>query len=471
MTDSLGDDISIISTLPPRWENWHDKGSHIDFSSHEQPQLQEVRYLGRGASAIVYETRCKGIALACKKIYCRNRVEVNKYKSGAEIEILKKLEHHHIVKLIGTYTHQNVMGLLLWPVAVCDLATLFKDLDGLKTPPHDGRLDSEVEERFFKLGIQTESSSVAVRFAQRRLFQSFPCLTGAIAYLHSQKIRHKDLKPSNVLLFDDNILLTDFGISTDFSDLTRSETDHGIRGTSRYFAPEVAPYLPYGRKADIFSLGCIFLEIFWASKTESIMEDFKAVLLADDDCSFHANLQNIRTWCDGEHGHSNAVRRLLIEIKYMMSQSPEDRPSAREIEQFFAVADGLRGPDDWPLYAPCCAPLTQQNALLEHERESFRASFRVDESTSLSGSTANPKVESNLPRGDILERLGIRRASSKTSIASSTLSNPYKGMKKKPEPYTAHMLRVQPKVQTTARKDIDEPISAIRKKLSLFSRR
>ena len=43
-----------------------------------------------------------------------------------EIEILKKLKHEHIVRIVGTYTHRQFLGLLLHPVAVCDLATLFE---------------------------------------------------------------------------------------------------------------------------------------------------------------------------------------------------------------------------------------------------------------------------------------------------------------------------------------------------------
>ena len=60
----------------------------------------------------------------------------------------------------------------------------------------------------------------------------------AVAYLHDQKIRHKDLKPSNILLTSDNLILSDFGSATDFSHLSQSATDNE-RGTPKYFAPEV----------------------------------------------------------------------------------------------------------------------------------------------------------------------------------------------------------------------------------------
>ncbi|PSN63191.1 kinase-like protein, partial [Corynespora cassiicola Philippines] len=87
------------------------------------------------------------------------------------------------------------------------------------------------------------------------------CLITAVEYLHEQKIRHKDLKPSNILLGPNDVWLTDFGSATDFSMLSQSATDGVERGTPKYFAPEVASFEPHGRAADMFSLGCVLLEI------------------------------------------------------------------------------------------------------------------------------------------------------------------------------------------------------------------
>ena len=37
------------------------------------------------------------------------------------------------------------------------------------------------------------------------------CLASAVKYLHEHKCRHKDIKPGNILIKDDKVLITDFG--------------------------------------------------------------------------------------------------------------------------------------------------------------------------------------------------------------------------------------------------------------------
>ena len=90
----------------------------------------------------------------------------------------------------------------------------------------------------------------------------FGCLCSAVQYLHRQGCRHKDLKPCNILIIQDKVLITDFGIALDSTELP-SDTTVGPPGpfTRPYVAPEVARAQPRNLSADIWSLGCVFLDI------------------------------------------------------------------------------------------------------------------------------------------------------------------------------------------------------------------
>lgn len=112
------------------------------------------------------------------------------------------------MRLVGTYTSKSFLGVLLWPVAACDLSALMKDLDHYLDPSAlTKELDLRDEERGARLdaimGHGMTSSvqrSAILPLLQRRLLRCFGCLASALAYLHAQGIRHKNLNPSNVLL-------------------------------------------------------------------------------------------------------------------------------------------------------------------------------------------------------------------------------------------------------------------------------
>ncbi|XP_055344993.1 uncharacterized protein LOC129592876 isoform X2 [Paramacrobiotus metropolitanus] len=98
-------------------------------------------------------------------------------------------------------------------------------------------------------------------------------LADGIQFLHHKKIIHSDLKPKNILIkqLSDNqerLLIGDLddciklqGVSTGNKDVSR------LRGTQRYMSPEMLSEFAAingqfpGRKTDIWSLGCIILEL------------------------------------------------------------------------------------------------------------------------------------------------------------------------------------------------------------------
>ncbi len=84
----------------------------------------------------------------------------------------------------------------------------------------------------------------------------------AVDFLHSNFLLHRDLKPSNILINSKGLaVLTDFGLAKKFANPDMELTQGVI--TRWYRPPELlfrARY--YGEKVDVWSIGCIFAELF-----------------------------------------------------------------------------------------------------------------------------------------------------------------------------------------------------------------
>ena len=125
----------------------------------------------------------------------------------------------------------------------------------------------------------------------------FGCLTSALSYLHDNRIRHKDIKPSNVLIKHDQVYLTDFGTSLDWSGRDNSTTLTAPPTTPRYCAPEVMAFVERNTSSDIWSLGCVFLEM-WTVLKRHTPEGLKSHMSAHGTHvkEYHHNLEAIASW-------------------------------------------------------------------------------------------------------------------------------------------------------------------------------
>ncbi|VDM56314.1 unnamed protein product, partial [Angiostrongylus costaricensis] len=151
-----------------------------------------------------------------------------------EVDIFRNLNHKNLVKYYGCEDEVLIM------MEYCSEGTLEKIC-------REG-LDEELVRRY------TNS------------------LLRAVAYMHSQKVVHRDIKPANIFLDLHCVLkLGDFGCSIRLRD---QATIYGeiaeYAGTVQYMAPEVLTYggvaedgryRGYGRAVDIWSIGCVVLEM------------------------------------------------------------------------------------------------------------------------------------------------------------------------------------------------------------------
>jgi len=105
------------------------------------------------------------------------------------------------------------------------------------------------------------------------VLRQFCGLSKALETLHSLNWRHGDLKPENILRFLGNkdfgtLVIADMGLAKLHHDDTdrRSQNTSTKWGTFRYRHPEgtIASRQPVSRRSDIWSFGCILLElIIW----------------------------------------------------------------------------------------------------------------------------------------------------------------------------------------------------------------
>lgn len=101
-----------------------------------------------------------------------------------------------------------------------------------------------------------------------------------LAYLHREGILHRDLKADNILLdLDGTCKISDFGISKKSDNIYGNDASNNMQGSVFWMAPEVvrSQGQGYSAKVDIWSLGCVVLEMFAGRRPWSKEETVGAI--------------------------------------------------------------------------------------------------------------------------------------------------------------------------------------------------
>jgi serine/threonine-protein kinase len=191
------------------------------------------RELGRGGMATVYLALdvVHDRRVALKVLHPEFAMSLMADRFAREIGIAAVLEHPHIVSL---YDSGAIGGLPYYVMQYVDGESLRSRLD------REGALPL----------------AEALRIT-REVAEALTCA-------HEHGIVHRDIKPDNVMLLRDHVLVTDFGIARaiDVAGGGRVTSEGLILGTPSYMSPEqVAAEAVIDGRADIYALGCVMYEM------------------------------------------------------------------------------------------------------------------------------------------------------------------------------------------------------------------
>ncbi|KAH7350389.1 kinase-like domain-containing protein [Pyrenochaeta sp. MPI-SDFR-AT-0127] len=165
----------------------------------------------------------------------------------------------------------------------------------------------------------------------------FGCLATGLCFLHEMKVRHKDIKPQNILVDQGTVLFTDFGISRDWYNEVGDTTDGPTRLTQRYATPEVGNYDARNSSSDIFSLGAVFLEMA-SVLYDRERSDIGRYFLEQHDAPnayYRHNLDLIPGWMEElKTSRLPSVDEVcFLWITSMIKENPEERPTSHNLQQ------------------------------------------------------------------------------------------------------------------------------------------
>jgi serine/threonine-protein kinase len=171
------------------------------------------------------------------------------------------------------------------------------------------------------------------------VFQVLRDAAMALAHAHRNGVVHRDVKPANIMLEDDRVILTDFGISKVSTSASSSATtaarltDLGmVVGTPHYMAPEQAVGQTVDGRTDQYALAVVGFEML-------------AGCVPFDDMTPHAIIQRHINAAPPELTalRPDAPRQLVSAIARALSKAPSNRFATMEEFAAALAGTGSRG--------------------------------------------------------------------------------------------------------------------------------
>lgn len=204
--------------------------------------------IGRGAFATVYELRKGNMLRALKVVTLLSDLEGT--EEEIESQLANKMEaasneievNHRVSGHTNVVNYQEYEFVIVWNEE-------HTRKEGLLLYIMMERMEETLQQEIRK----------GTRFSEEQVIKMGKDIVTALKVCHEQRILHRDIKPANIFIADhDTYKLGDFGISKVLGDNTVAFTH---TGTQAYVAPEQWNSLPYGKAADIYSVGLILYQL------------------------------------------------------------------------------------------------------------------------------------------------------------------------------------------------------------------
>eukprot|EP01018_Ginkgo_biloba_P000285 Gb_33875 [translate_table: standard] len=296
-------------------EDWE-----LEFWPHRLPYRQlsiatngfrEEQLLGSGGFGRVYKgvLPSNGLEVAVKCIIQDSTEGMKEFI--AEITSVGRLQHRNLVQLRGWCRRKRQLFIV-----------------------YDYMPNGSLDKMIFG------NPKTVLQWAQR--YMILKGVASGLLYLHEQwkqKVVHRDIKSSNVLLDSDlTAALGDFGLARLYDHSENPETTRVV-GTLGYIAPELVQTGKATPSTDVFSFGVVLLEVASGRKPVDQSKDVEEVILIDWVWDLYTK-KKLMDAVDPKLGGEYDVEEMerVLHLGLMCSYpEPEIRPSIRQVSQ---ILDG-----------------------------------------------------------------------------------------------------------------------------------
>ncbi|KAM0875301.1 hypothetical protein ACQ4PT_036879 [Festuca glaucescens] len=290
------------------------KGSAKLFSLVEMERatqtFDESRIIGEGGFGRVYEGILEDGEWVAVKVLKRDDQQGTR-EFLAEVEMLSRLHHRNLVKLIGICTEEHMRCLVYELVP-------------------NGSLESH---------LHGSDKDTAVLDWDARLQIALGAARG-LAYLHedsSPRVIHRDFKSSNILLEHDfTPKVSDFGLARIALGEGNEHISTRVMGTFGYLAPEYAMTGHLLVKSDVYSYGVVLLELLTGRKPVDMSRPPGQENLVAWACPFLTNRDGLETLIDVSLGSGipfDSIAKVAAIASMCVQPEVDQRPFMGEVVQ------------------------------------------------------------------------------------------------------------------------------------------